>query len=295
MYSVLGASTIGFDLARLAGGAQTATVLRTALAADSDLLLRLAARHPGDEVRETWRRARDEAVASGRSRLGELLPRAGEALVEASHGEVKLLRRLEQSPLGDVAALDRLVRSELLDWTWLHSGPLAVQDPQASLAADVLADAAAAAFLRGVLPDDVRRPMTVPFLAVAGSDPVPETGTGLPEVDRRLGVLADSDSEVRQAWRRVVDEQRVHTAAWAPAMHQATWALSISERLRPSCDAQLAAVGAFSKAGFTGRDAAYGVWNALSGVLAASAVDDLLSAAEADALLRPWRAVYGCD
>ena len=75
-------------------------------------------------------------------------------------------------------------------------------------------------------------------------------------------------------------------------MHQATWALSITERLRLACDAQLAGVIAFGRAGFTARDASYGVWNALSGVLQASAVGDLLSADDADVLRRPWRAVY---
>ena len=108
-------------------------------------------------------------------------------------------------------------------------------------------------------------------------------------------LLAEAEAEDRQAWRRVVDEQRVHTAQWAPAMHQATWALSIAERLRPACDAQLAGVVAFHRAGFTGRDAAYGVWNAISGVLTVSAVGDLLGTAETEVLLRPWRAVYGSD
>ena len=44
--------------------------------------------------------------------------------------------------------------------------------------------------------------------------------------------------------------------------------------------------------GFTPRDAAYGVWNAIVGVLQARVVGDLLPSAEAYVLLRPWRAVH---
>ncbi len=63
-------------------------------------------------------------------------------------------------------------------------------------------------------------------------------------------------------------------------MHQATWAIHLSDRLRPAADAQLAAVAAFTQAGFDARDAAYGVWNALSGAVHATVAADLLPEAE---------------
>ena len=170
---------------------------------------------------------------------------------------------------------------------------MAVQDPVASDAADVLSDAAACGYLRGRLADDVRRAMAAPYV-LAGLPARDETmPTSLVEVDLRLEVLAAADEEVRRAWREVVDRLRAHTARWAPAMHQATWALSLAGRLRLACDAHLAGVIAFHRAGFTARDAAYGVWNALAGVLGAGAVGDLLPAADAEVLLRPWREVYG--
>ena len=168
-----------------------------------------------------------------------------------------------------------------------------MQDPAAAEAADVLADAAFAGYLRGRLPEDARRAMAVPFLRAGVPSRDATVPTGVPDVDEVLTVLAGADDAVRRRWRQVVDDLRTHTAEWAPAMHQATWALSLTDRLRLACDAQLAGVIAFNRAGFSARDAAYGVWNAFSGVLQASAVGDLLPGPETDVLLRPWREVYG--
>ncbi|WP_345526384.1 hypothetical protein [Nocardioides endophyticus] len=292
-YTVIGGPALGFDLARLPGGHQVADVLRVALAAGPDDLERLADCHPGAGDREEWRRACAEP-ATGTPAMSDALPLAGAALEEAAAGETALLRRLETSLLGDARALDRLLRRDLLDWTWLHSGSIAVQDPVASLAADVLTDAATSAYLREDLPAELRRAMAGPFVraGLAAADEHDEISLGLPDVDARLATLAGADAEVRATWRRVVDELRAHTAQWAPAMHQATWALSLADRLRVACDAQLAAVIAFQRADFGARDASYGVWNAWSGVVQASTVSDLLSADDADVLLRPWRAVY---
>jgi len=293
-YSVIGAPALGFDLARLPGGSQVAEVLRVAIAAGPETVERLADAHPGAGAREQWRRACLEPAAATDS-LRDALPLAGAAIEEAAAGETALLRRLETSLLGDAAALDRLVRHELLDWTWLSTGSVAVQDPAASLAADVLVDAATSAYLREEQPGDLRRAMAAPYVraAVTGADDSGALTTGVPEVDDRLTTLAGTDGPTREAWRRVVDELRVHTAQWAPAMHQATWALSLSERLRTACDAQLAGVVAFDRGGFTAHDAAYGAWNAWAGVLQATTVSDLLSATDAAVLLRPWHAVHG--
>lgn len=290
-YSVIGAPALGFDLARLPGGGQVAEVLRVAIAATPAEIERLADCHPGVGAREQWQRACTEAAASTSS-MRDALPLAGAAIEEAAAGETALLRRLETSLLGDATALDRFVRHDLLDWTWLGSGPVSVQDPAASLAADVLVDASVSAYLRQELPGELRRAMAAPYVRAALAGPDDGGAVGLSEVDARLATFAGTDGPTRSAWRRAVDELRVHTAQWAPAMHQATWALSLSERLRTACDAQLAGVIAFDRGGFTAHDAAYGVWNAWAGVVQATAVSDLLSSADAAVLLRPWRAVH---
>jgi len=293
-YSVVGGPAIGFDLTRLEGGAQVAAVLRTALGARVADLERIAERHPGDVARFEWQQACHLAgeVASS---LADALSLVGPSLDAGPSSESALLSRLETGLLGDAHALDRLVRRDILDWTWLHSGPVAVQDPTASAAADVLVDAAVAGFLRSHLPDAVRRSMAGPFVRVGLPARDETAATPLAPVERVLVVLAGADEDVRRRWREVVDELRLHTAEWAPAMHQATWAVWMSERLRLAFDAHLCGVMAFGRAGFTARDSAYGVWNAVAGVIQAQAVSDLLPADEADVLLRPWRAVYGED
>ena len=223
-----------------------------------------------------------------------MLPLAGAAVEEAvTTGASTLLRRLETSLLGDAHTLDHFIRHDLLDWTWIHSGPMSVQDPTASAAADVLADAATSGYLGDRLDAGVRRAMVVPYLRADLPTRDETASTGMARVDRVLDRLSAGDESVRSAWRRVVDEQRIRTAEWAPAMHQASWAASMSGRLRLACDVQLAGVIAFQLAGLTPRDAAYGVWNAVSGVLQAVVMVDLLPTTAASVLVRPWHLVYG--
>lgn len=291
MYSLVGSSTVGFDLTRSPGGERVAVVLRAGLVVGPAELDRLAAAHPGDHLREEWRRTRVPDATEAPWQVGTALTLAGAALDGAAEGDTTLLRRLETSRIGDADAVDRLVRRDLLDWTWIGAGGLLSQDPVASLAADVLSDAAVAAFLGAELPADVRRAMSAPLLQSGLALPTDPGTTAVPDADPVLRELLSADEAVRRAWRTTVDRHRARTAEWAPAMHDATWALSLADRLRSGADAQLAAAVAFRQAGFTVQDAAYGVWNALSGVVQAVAAADLLASETADVLLRPWREV----
>ena len=291
-YTVIGAATLGFDLARLPHGDRVAAVLRSALAAGPADLDRLALAHPGPQERRRRQATLEQALVE-REALAALLPQAGRALEEAARGEVHTLRRLETGMLGDAAGIDHLVRHELLDWTWLRSGSLAVQDPSAADAADVLSDPAASHYLREpahtALWDEMATPM-----ARAGVPPRDDLDlVDAPAAAAVLRAVAGADDEGRASWRGVVDELRPRTAQWAPAMHRATWAVSMSERLRMALDVQLAGVIAFHRGGFTATDAAYGAWNALAGVLQAHLVDDMLPSGEAEVLLRPWHRVRG--
>lgn len=289
-YTLVGAVTLGFDLSRRPYGAHAAAVLRCALAAGPAELDLLAAAHPGAAARRDLQ-ARRETSALEQEVLADVLPVAGDAVREAlggaTLGEVRTLDRLERGTLGNADGLDHLVRHELLDWTWLRGDGVAVQDPVAADAADVLVDAATAHYLREGAEDrlwsQLRAPLVAAGLAGEPSWEVP----GSAEVTELLGELARGPAD---AWREVADDVRGRTARWAPAMHRATWALSLTERLRLAADAQLAAVIACATAGLTRSDAARGAWNAVAGVVAALLAGDLLPDEDLDVLLAPYRA-----
>jgi hypothetical protein len=70
-------------------------------------------------------------------------------------------------------------------------------------------------------------------------------------------------------------------------MHEASWAAHVSGRTRALATAQLQAVLAFLDAGFTARDGAAGVWNAVAGCVQGVAMADLLDAPSTEVLLAP--------
>src|SRR5688500_2111755 len=114
MYTLLGASVLGFDLVRRVGGGAVASLLVEAMAAAPDDLPLLAAARPlgllsaGD--REEVERAAERSPLS--AALGRM-----SSLVEA--GRVKeALRLIERAPMAGLADLLDCVRNEVFDWTW---------------------------------------------------------------------------------------------------------------------------------------------------------------------------------
>jgi hypothetical protein len=292
-YSMAGASALGYDLARMPQGEHVATVVRTALHCTSRHLRRLSTHHPGDaRRRELWAALEEEGTPeSMTTAVGVAETAAALALRGEDDASARLLQRLELATLGSLESLDRFLRRDVLDWTWSRHGGKDVQDLHAHRAADVLVDAAASAFGTVASPRERRR-MATPFLVTGLSLVDGVSVTGHPGVDELLTTLTRTDATTRDSWRAAVDELRPRTTDWAPAMHQATWALHLSGRLRLSMDAQMAALTAFRAAGFTAQDAAYGVWNAVSGAVAATCVADLLPDADQEVLLRAWGAVH---
>jgi hypothetical protein len=289
-YSLVNVPALGYDLVRLPRGEQVARVLRVALSCGPGELARLADRYPGQSRAPRW----DEVLGDRRHEdMRAALRLADRALERAVGGDggwsSLMLGRLERAAIGDLPALERVLRHDILDWTWLRSGDLAVQDPDHALACDLLADAAASAYCSEHLDDETRRAMARPFLAARL---VCDRPTGLGDVDALLTTVATSNEPARAAWRRAVDAMRPGTATWAPAMHQATWAVHLADRLRLAADAQLAAVVAFREGGFEARDAAYGVWNALSGAVQATVAADLLPDADHTRLTAVWARVH---
>jgi hypothetical protein len=286
-YSLVSAGALGFDLARLPGGVGVAEVLLDALACGPEELAALTAAHPGSGRADRWAGVlRDGSQATA----GSSLRLAAPALSLAASGDLAggrdLLTRLVRAPLGDLVALDRLVRHDVLSWTWTTADGVALQSVDATRAADVLVDAAASAYASSWLADDVRRELCAPYLSAR---PGHDEHADPPAVRAVLRDLRGWDAADRDSWRAAVDLLRPATATWTASMHEASWAVHLADRLRPAAEAQLRGVLAFDGAGLGAEDAAYGSWNALSGVLQALSVADLLADEHLDVLLRPWR------
>jgi hypothetical protein len=278
-YSLVSAATLGFDLVRLPAGRAVADALLAGLAADAPALERLAAVHPAAgrdrELRAALavrsRKARELAAAVPQLRdAAQLPPGADRAAV--------LVAQLERSTIGDAAAVERVLREDVLGPE--HPAVAMVDEEVRDAAADVLSDAAVGAWAAAVLPPLVRRQLTGPFL-LAASTGVPTTpeldlGPATGELSELLTGLRTLDGAGRGRWMAVVDASRAARRPWATAMHEASWGAHVSGRTRTLATAQLLAVRAFLDAGFDAAAAAAGAWNAVAGCVQGIVMADLL-------------------
>jgi hypothetical protein len=96
--------------------------------------------------------------------------------------------------------------------------------------------------------------------------------------------------------RRLVasaEDARRNAGGWSPAVHSASWAAYLSDRVRTAAAAQMLLVQAIDTATIPLADRAGGVWNMLSGAVQALVVRDLLDTATAHRLLAPVVAALG--
>jgi hypothetical protein len=295
-YSLVSAATLGFDLVRLPAGGQVADVLLAGLGADAATLHRLAAGHPAAGRPDAERadlavRARraHELAATGVPQLRDMAAAGG----DADERSVRLVTLLERGTIGNTPALERLVRDDVLGPE--HSVVADLDPAVAVLAADVLADAATGWWAAAALPDPVRLELTGPYATVAAWEafPRPELGPAAPALAELLGALRALDETGRRRWRLAVDATRAQRRPWAAAMHGAAWAAHVSGRTRMLAAAQLMAVSAFADSGFSPRDGAEGVWNAVAGCVQGLAMADLLDEESLTVLGAPWQMVTG--
>jgi hypothetical protein len=293
-YSLVSAATLGFDLVRLPAGRAVADVLLTGLAAGTaelTALARGARTHGADREQRTVlavraRRAREMAAAVPQLRS------VGEGTGDAAGADrtAVLVAQLEQGTIGSASSLERLLREDVLGPE--HPALARLADDVREQAAEVLADAAVGAWAAGVLPPLVRRELELPFAAVVPDAPTrgadADLGPATPELRTVLAVVAALDARGRDRWRAAVDEGRAEQRPWAAAMHEASWAAHVSGRTRTLATAQLLAVRAFTDAGFTASDGAAGSWNALTGVVQAMTMGDLLDGSALGVLRAPW-------
>jgi hypothetical protein len=295
-YSLVSAPTLGFDLVRLPAGRQVADVLLTGLGADADTLRRLAAAHPAAGRPEAERaalavRARraHELAAAGVPQLRDL---TGPGATDGDRS-ARLVTLLERGTIGSTPALERLLRDDVLGPE--HPVVADLSSAVTTPAADILADAATGWWAAEALDATVRQELTGPYAAVAAWEPCPrpDLGPAGPALGQLLEELRHLDGAGRRRWRLAVDAGRAQRRPWAAAMHGAAWAAHVSGRTRTLAAAQLLTVSAFVDAGFSPRDGAEGVWNALAGCVQGLAMADLLDEDSLTVLGSPWQMVTG--
>jgi hypothetical protein len=289
-YSLLSAATLGFDLVRLPAGRAVADALLAGLAADAATLEQLASVHPA-----AGRDCEERGVLAGRSlgarelAVGVPHVRTATAGVPGTDAAAVLVAQLERCTIGDAAALDRMLREDVLGTE--HPAAGLVDEQTLSSAADVLADAAVGSWGAAVLPPLLRRQLTGPFsiATAAGMVGAPEVDLG-PTTGELTGLLAGIralDAAGRARWLQAVDEGRAARRPWATAMHEASWAAHVAGRTRTLATAQLLAVRAFIDGGFSAADGAAGAWNAVAGCVQGVVMADLLGAEVLAVLLAP--------
>jgi hypothetical protein len=289
-YSLISAATLGFDLVRLPAGRAVADALLAGLAADAAALEQLAAVHPAAgrdrEARATLavrsRRARELAAAVPHLRTAADVPSGVDRAAV-------LVAQLERSTIGDAAAVERVLREDVLGPE--HPAVGLVDEQVRDAAADVLADAAVGSWAAAVLPPLVARQLTGPFAVATatGVSATPEIdlGPATGELSELLTGLRALDEAGRARWTAAVDASRAERRPWAAAMHEASWAAHVSGRTRTLATAQLLAVRAFVDGGFTAADGAAGAWNAVAGRVQGIVMGDLLDESSAAVLAVP--------
>jgi hypothetical protein len=285
MYSLVSAPVLGFDLTRLGGGAATAEVLLRGLRLSAGDLPVLADRLPDEGVRgPLW-----VEVESAARRMPSLKNLSKDDPASA-------LQLVERAPIGSVDALLTCVRYDVMSWTWQGTGRDAAQTEAAAAATALLCDAAVASYLRDILDEHTRRMLGAGWVAALRKLPT-HAPIDLGPHHYALSSLLDRLRSLRPGdLSRLVstaEDARRNTGGWSPAVHSASWAAYLSDRVRTAAAAQMLLVQAIDTAAIPLADRAGGVWNMLSGAVQALVVRDLLDTATAHRLLAPVVAALG--
>jgi hypothetical protein len=285
MYSLVSAPVLGFDLTRLSGGSATADVMLRALRLQVGDLSLLAERLPDEGVRgPLW-----VEVESAARRM----PSLKNMSKDDPAGSLALV---ERAPIGSVDALLTCLRYDVMSWTWQGTGRDAQQSEIAAAATALLCDAAVASYLREVLDADSRRRLGAGWVSAMRKLPVGapiDLGPhhyAVSALLERLRSLRTSDLNRLNA---SAEDARRNTGGWSPAVHSASWAAYLSDRVRTAAAAQMLLVQAVDTASIPLADRAGGVWNMLSGAVQALVVRDLLDTSTAHRLLAPVVAALG--
>lgn len=289
MYTLLGAPLLGFDLARRAGGADVADIVRTALALDHDRLTEVGAGY--DERTVGWLdRARGSVPDERGGRLASAL-RDTARLVEDGRVQ-EALRRLETASVAGLPELLAVVRDEVFDWTWVEGDGARTRPEALRRGVAVTCDAVVAAWHAATLSPSFAAQLADPYRRVAARLPYPSLGPRSRVVVETLGRVAVAGRREREDLAAAAERAR-QRGAWGPAMHSATWAVHLSGRDRAAAAAQMDAVRALASAGVDAGEAAAGTWNLVSGACQALVVGDLVDTPTFHRLVDPLTEALG--
>lgn len=285
MYSLVSAPVLGFDLTRLGGGSATAEVFLRGLRLGPGDLSILAERLPHEDIRgPLW-----VDVESAARRLPSLKSLAKDDPAGA-------LALVERAPIGSVDSLLTCIRYDVMAWTWHGTGREAKQTDAAASATALLCDAAVASYLREVLSESTRRMLGAGWVSAIRKLPAGapiDLGPHHYAVSALLDRLRGLRSRDLTRLTASAEDARRNAGGWSPAVHSASWAAYLSDRVRTAAAAQMLLVQAVDTAGIPLADRAGGVWNMLSGAVQALVVRDLLDTATAHRLLAPVVAALG--
>lgn len=287
MYTLLGAPLLGFDLARRAGGADVADIVRTALALDHDRLAEVGAGY--DERTVGWlERARGSVPDERGGRLASAL-RDTARLVDDGRVQ-EALRRLETASVAGLPELLALVRDEVFAWTRVADDGTRPEALRRGVA--VTCDAVVAAWHAATLSPSFAAQLADPYRRVAARLRHPSLGPRSRVVVEALGRVAVAGRREREDLAAAAERAR-QRGAWGPAMHSATWAVHLSGRDRAAAAAQMDAVRALASAGVSAGEAAAGTWNLVSGACQALVVGDLVDTPTFHRLVDPLTEALG--
>jgi hypothetical protein len=274
MYTLLGASVLGFDLVRRRGGGAVASLLVEAMALTADDLPLLAKARPLGLLSGT-----DRAEVSGALEGSPMVAAMGEMSRLVAGGRVTdALRLLETAPMAGLPELLTFVRDDVL----------VTAGPEHEAAVEVVCDAVVAAYHAPVLRGGLTEQLVEPW--AASQQLLPRRTVDLGPCEDRVVALLDGLSTLDDAGRARLRDGAHEVRApggWAPAMHSATWAVQLSGRVREAAAAQLRAVRVLVDGGLTPSEAARGVWNLVSGAVQASMAADLVDDDTAHRLVTP--------
>lgn len=298
MYSLVSSSLLTIDLVRHPNGIELADVLERALRLTSaDMNALQAAFDDSAERRASWEAV--HAATGNAPRLLSVLASVRDALnstIPAAREIGSIGERLSVTPMGTLVELLTMVERDVLDWTRETHGDLVVQRYGHAVAA--VRDAVAAAYARPSVAGEHCDVLAEPWLAVFGGLPATaldgdEYGPQTAAVHRAVDLVATLSVPDFERLNTTYWEAYTPEVGWAPAMHAASWAASMSGRLRTVAAAQLALLRAMMIAGLPKLLGASGVMMAGTAAMQAVVLADLLDSETYETLTTAWVTALG--